>query len=168
MAEKPKPQDLNRLPAYMWTLLGALCVVLGVSTLAVLEYALAIADKIRDGAQVPAGAESGFIAVTAAIFGILITGVFVFMTFRIDRGAVIEARLTAEREAERVLAGARRAAKNAAEKAIQRKLSEAREGSEEFSVTITNRLREEINEKIMPPAAPPLPPLSRMDGQAGK
>lgn len=36
------------------------------------------------------------------MFGVLITGIFIFMTFRIDRGAQSEARRTAEEVAERV------------------------------------------------------------------
>ena len=125
MSECERPTDQNcgemKLPA------RSLVRMLWVLTFAVSVYALSLAVKIWTLDALPSGAEGGFISVTAAIFGILITGVFVFMTFRIDRGARIEARAVAEEEAKKRLGD------------IQ---VETRETSERFTVRVAERLRE--------------------------
>ncbi len=146
MPDEPSSQQLEQLPRHMKHLVYVLCATLLLSTIAVVVYAIVMSFKIGLAKNVLPGADAGFIAVTAAIFGILITGVFVFMTFRIDRGAVIEARSTALREAGKVTESARTEARRAAEQAIVEKkaemLREAGQASEEFALSIANRLRE--------------------------
>ena len=80
-------------------LAGVLYAVLVLSTLAICYYAGAIGTTIWLEGFPERGGDGGFAAVIAAIFGILITGVFIFMTFRIDRGAITEARSEAHRTA---------------------------------------------------------------------
>ena len=105
MADKPNSQEHKQLSEHMKWLVVMLCIMLGLSTIAICNYAFAIANRIWDSGPFPDGAGVSFLAVIAATFGILITGVFVFMTFRIDRGAVIEARTTAQQEANQTIAG---------------------------------------------------------------
>ena len=119
MTEESNPQTPIQLPEDMKRLLWVLFGVLGLSTLAISAYAAAIAIQILKSGTFPDGANVSFLAVIAATFGVLITGVFVFMTFRIDRGAVIEARRTAQKEADRLLQDAKKDAVTAAREAIE-------------------------------------------------
>lgn len=57
-----------------------------------------------------------FFTVLMGLFGVLITGLFVFMAFRIDRGAKLEAQRAAMEAAQRAAKGARSAARKRAEK----------------------------------------------------
>lgn len=152
MPQEPSNGQLEQLSRYTTYVVCALCCMLLLSTIAIVLYAVAISLKIWNATDFPPGADAGFIAVTAAIFGVLITGVFVFMTFRIDRGAVIEARATAEREAGKVmeraaqvLQSAKIEARTEASKAIEgtrtEMLNDAKQASEAFAVSITDKLR---------------------------
>ena len=91
------------------------------------------------------GGDAGFVAVTVAIFGILITGIFVFMTFRIDRGAIIEDHRTAKSEAELVLREATKVAEAALADANQT-LEEARDrtSQESIAASVEAASREQI------------------------
>ena len=79
-----------------------------------------VVEAVDDGT---AGAwHTAFFTVLIGLFGVLITGLFVFMAFRIDRGAKWEAQQVAEKAAKGVVKKARstarkRAGKVAAEKA---------------------------------------------------
>ena len=97
----------------MWIL----SVVLGILTATLCYYTIVIAGQIKELERFPGASDGVFSALITAIFGILITGVFVFMTFRIDRGAVREARLTAEREANKILGRVAKKLQNAETKA---------------------------------------------------
>lgn len=177
----PNSQQLDQLSTEMKWLVRGLCVTLALSMAAIVFYALAMSCRILKGQPLPPGADAGFIAVTAALFGILITGVFVFMTFRIDRGAIIEARSTAEREAQRVMdeakqvlntatEKARTVAKEAIEEAKTQMLDDAKQASESFALDVANRLRErtiEVLRRRNPNADRGIPRLGIGDGQNG-
>ena len=94
----------------------SLCLMVAVLSLPVL---LLLAAKKEGGL---AGALSGdqllaFLGAIIAMFGILMTGIFVFMTLRIDRGARAEARAEAQQAVEETLAGVRSEAAAAASNA---------------------------------------------------
>ena len=143
--------------------------MLWVLTVAISVYALSIGAKIWTLKTLPSGAEGGFVSVIAAIFGILITGVFVFMTFRIDRGARIEARATAEKEVERRLGNVEKDAVAAARRVLSAELAETKNASERFSVTIANKLRTEteaVLERRNNNLVHEIRPLTQEDGWA--
>ena len=157
MSNGSNTQELKRQSKHMKWLVMMLCLMLGLSTLSICSYALVLANAISNKTYIPNGADSGFVAVTAAIFGVLMTGVFVFMTFRIDRGAIIEARSTAEREAKQVLSHAdailrdaqgkaKRAAQESIEEGKAQILAGAREDSERIALSITIQLRNDTIE----------------------
>lgn len=89
-----------------------------------------VAKAVDDGT---AGAwHTAFFTVLIGLFGVLITGLFVFMAFRIDRGAKWEAQQVAKKAAKGVVKKARstarkRAGKVAAEKAAKVAAEEAAE-----------------------------------------
>ena len=181
MNDKPNSQAPIELPKDMKQLLWVLFGVLGLSTLAIFTYAVAIAIRILMPCTFPDGANVSFLAVIASTVGILITGVFVFMTFRIDRGAVIEARRTAEQEAKRVaeqeakqvLEGVKENAEKAAREAIksdeQQILQKASDAAEDFAVKIANELRRRTVDRLRDRNADvgaDIKTLTRKDGRA--
>ena len=80
MSDESNSQKLEQRFRHMKVLDVLLCIMLGLLTLAICYFSVVIGAKILNGA------EGGFVAVIVALFDILITGVFVFMTFRLDRG----------------------------------------------------------------------------------
>lgn len=109
---------------------------------------------------------TAFFTVFIGLFGVLITGLFVFMAFRIDRGARWEAQQVAEREVERAAKAARgtarkRAGKVAAAKAREVAVEEARkvaadearkvaaDKARKTALAETQRKFEEMWEKVM-------------------
>ena len=147
-----------------------LCIMLVLLTLAICTIAFSTAVKIGNADQFSSGALGGFVAVIVALFGLLITGVFVFMTFRIDRGAIFEARSTAKREAEQLFAQAnslltqaKKDAALAAQAAItsdkQQLLQAAKKNSEKianttrdetktFALNVANKLRSATSARL--------------------
>lgn len=148
MANEPKSQEPNQLPPHMKWLVVMLCIVLGLSTIAIFNYALAVAYPIWKCGTPPHGGDVSFLAVVAATFGILITGVFVFMTFRIDHGARLEAHTTAKREVDRVLQRVEENARSTAEQAITRDKQEILNAAEVFAVNIANVLKDKTVRRL--------------------
>ncbi len=91
----------------LWTLTLALCFYLGFTVLGMIE-----GNNIS-----PSGDGLGhMVALVLAIFAVLMTGIFVFMTFRIDRGARMEAATVAAEAATAIaVTQAERTAKAVAE-----------------------------------------------------
>lgn len=155
MANEPKAQEPAKLSDhidYMKWLVPMLCIVLVLSTLAILFFVIAVARQIWCG-NIPDAGDVSFVAVAAAMFGILITGVFVFMTFRIDRGAILEAHETAKKEADRVLTEARdilndvkNQAKNAASESIAKDKEQIREDAMAHTQTEIEKLETKLTE----------------------
>ena len=116
--------------------LCTVAIIIYVSTLGMATWD-AIADKNNREISL-AAVEGGFVAVVAAIFGILITGVFVFMTFRIDRGAIVEsrseARSVAKEYMEEIEAKAKRAVRDA-----RKTLKRAKETQEAMSNDVVEK-----------------------------
>ena len=75
-----------------------------------------------------------------ALFGVLITGLFVFMTFRIDRGARYEAQAVAQKAITQALREARTTAKRTAKK-------KARTVARKKAKTVTETIAETIAKK---------------------
>lgn len=94
------------------------------------------------------------------MFGVLITGIFVFMTFRIDRGAQNEARQTSERVAREVVVGI---AREAAGKAAEGMVDESRESIANFSSAIVEVLRRWAEESDLEDLADRINRLARTD-----
>ena len=67
---------------------------------------------------------TAFFTVLIGLFGVLITGLFVFMAFRIDRGAKWEAQQVAEKAAKGVVKKARSTARKRAGKVAAKKAAE--------------------------------------------
>ena len=145
---KQLSQEAEQLSKYM-TWLG---VVLVLFALSMCYYAITIATHVWTLGRFPHGADDTLVAVIVAIFGVLITGVFVFMTFRIDRGAKLEAQTTAKFEAEQVLKDVKENAEEAVRKAIERDeqqiLKKASDAAEKFAVNIANVLRSRIDQTL--------------------
>ena len=76
-----------------------------------------------------------------ALFGVLITGLFVFMTARIDRGARSEARVVAQEVAQKAITDARLEARTIAERIAR---EEAERTAREEARTIAE---EEVNRR---------------------
>lgn len=72
----------NTFCGVLWAVTVVLCVYVGFRILATYQHQTV--NLQGDGI-------GPFVAIVVAIFGILITGIFVFTTFRIDRGARLEA-----------------------------------------------------------------------------
>ena len=88
------------------------CAVLLAATLALLAYTTVVCIAAFQP-EVVAPRASAIGPLVVALFGILITGIVVFMTFRIDRDAKREARETAQAEARKIAKSAKKAARKA-------------------------------------------------------
>ena len=168
---KVPSSDEQPLPTYMKWIVGALCTVLLLSATAICFYAVVLglnelgataSVAVGDNGNGPTHEHGDFAAIIAAIFGILITGVFIFMTFRIDHGAKLEARSTALAEAKSVLAEADRILNEAeskcsealneivskAEQAVTANVDQAKNEILSVSETTSKRLAEKAVERL--------------------
>lgn len=84
---------------------------------------------------------TAFFTVLIGLFGVLITGLFVFMAFRIDRGARWEARRVAEEVSEKLTRGIQERAVLAADK-------EAREVAREVARSVGREVASEVAQDI--------------------
>ena len=96
---------------------------------------------------------TAFFTVLIGLFGVLITGLFVFMAFRIDRGAKWEAQQVAKKAAKGVVKKARstarkRAGKVAAEKAAKVAAKRAAEVAAEAALEATAEKFEQLADKF--------------------
>ena len=89
--------------------------------------------------------EMAFFTVLIGLFGVLITGLFVFMAFRIDRGAKSEAQRVAEKVAEKV---AERAAEDAERIVRERAEEVAKEVAAEAAEKVATRAEKEAIAKV--------------------
>ena len=98
-------------------LLGVLCIPQSVLVIGALVKGGVLNDQCQNQCQTIIGTTD------IMFFSVLITGIFIFMTFRIDRGAKSEAREVASRAAEET--------KQYATEEIKRVAEEAKRGTEE-------------------------------------
>ena len=96
-------------------------------TVALVAYVAVVSIAMLDADSNTPVPDSGVSALVIALFAILITGIVVFMTFRIDRDAKREARDTASVVAGRVSEGVKKAARKSIRRArkAERKAEEA-------------------------------------------
>ena len=81
--------------------------------------------------------DTAFFTVFIGLFGVLITGLFVFMAFRIDRGARWEAQRVAEKVAEKV-----------AERAAEEAERTVRERAEKVARKVAEKVAEKVAKKV--------------------
>ena len=93
--------------------------------------------------------DTAFFTVFIGLFGVLITGLFVFMAFRIDRGARWEAQQVAQQVAEREVERAAKAARSTARKRAGKVAAERAEevAAEEAGKVAAERAEEVAAEK---------------------
>ena len=114
----PSPPSRENRPWPWWAQFAALVLVLAIASFLIVLPILTV--KVL-GSQYAFSSETdlwaSMVAILLGLTTMTVTGVFVFMTFRIDRGARLEAQRTAK---EAVTEAAEKAIKEAAEKAIKK------------------------------------------------
>ena len=90
----------DTLPIYMKVLFVAVILMIVLLSLSTLVYSIVLAYGLATGVEMSGSGGFGAVAVTS--LGILIAGVFFFMTFRIDRAAALEARRAAKEEVQKL------------------------------------------------------------------
>ncbi len=140
-------ERFRTLPGYMRWLLGGLLSVLILCALGISTYASVLAKVVWTTEEL-GSAGDGLVSVVAAIFGVLITGVFIFMTFRIDRGAMLEAHMTAKEEAKKAVERADNAVK-CAKKVLNDATNSAKKAAKEAAEEGVNKAFEEHKKGIL-------------------
>ena len=119
-------------PGFQKLVAALLCWITAAISIALL--ALVVRSWMADG-----GGEwhTALSTVSIGLFGVLITGLFVFMAFRIDRGAKLEAQRVAK-------GAAKKAAKKAAKRAAKRAANEARRAARKKAEEVAAERAEEV------------------------
>ena len=127
--EHAKGQDVFESEGFKQLITAVICIVTAVLS----GVLIVLTIPAVKGTPLP---ETALFAPLIALFGVLMTGIFVFMTFRIDRGARHEAKSQAEFTAGEV-------ARNVAETEAQKILKEAKMESERIARDVTKEAKME-------------------------
>lgn len=146
--EDQEPRDYERafvrtFTGVLWLTTISLCLYVGVTIVAFL-----------DGRALPGDGLGTLVVMVVAIFGVLVTGLFVFMTFRIDRGAKLEAgdvaSITATEVAAKIAEDAKEIARKQATDTAKRSVAQhvSREAGPALQRAVDERLDKIVDDAV--------------------